>query len=184
MSLQVPSLSMLSNPLPPVVNKPVELPKYNPEEAPEENVKAPEADKLVIILHSRDVGDYEENLCKKYGRVRHWNPSMANRALTTLECDYLFVDIREKYARVNIAKEDPLKYKWAAYAQVWEKLDSHVYDDFLDDINILTKFPDMKCTYKYEYDDLLTKKKKIKSPSSCLSLLSFLVNIFDSVKKQ
>ena len=184
MSLQVPSLSMLSNPLPQVIKQPsIELQQKHAD-APVEDCKAPEDDKLVIILHSRDVGDSEENLCKKYGRVRHWNPSMANRALTTLECDYLFVDVREKYARVNISKEDVSKHKWCAYANVWEKLDSHVYDDFIDDINILTKFPDMKCAYKYEYDDLLTEKKKIKSPSSCLSLLSFLVNIFDSVKKQ
>lgn len=174
MSLQVPSL-VLSNPLPAVV-KSVEA------EIKEEEQKN-EKDLLVIILHSRDVGDTEENLCRKYGRVRHWNPTMANRSLETVDCDYLFVDIRNKYARISVSKEDVTKYKWCAYANVWEKLDSHVYDEFISDINILTKFPDMKCTYKSEYDDLLTERKKIKSPSSCLSLLSFLVNIWNTVKK-
>lgn len=172
--------------LPPVIKqvalKPVVEEKRD--ESPVEDMRAPEEKQLVIILHSRDVGDTEENLCKKYGRVRHWNPSMANRSLDTIECEYLFVDIREKYARVNISKVDASKYKWCAYAHVWEKLDSHVYEDFINDINIITKFPDMKCTYKYEYDDLLTEHKKIKSPSSCLSFLSFLVNIWSTVKKE
>ena len=177
MSLQVPSL-VLSNPLPAVV-------KQAEPELKEEEAKPDAQDLLVIILHSRDVGDTEENLCKKYGRVRHWNPTMANRSLESIResADYLFVDIRDKYARVSIAKVDVTKFKWCAYAHAWEKLDSHVYDEFISDINILTKFPDMKCTYKNEYDDLLTEKKKIKSPSSCLSLLSFLVNIWSTVRR-
>jgi hypothetical protein len=176
MSLQVPQL-------PPVIAKVAEelLPK-----AKQFDAEPSESDKLVIILHSRDVGDAEETLCRKYGKFRHWNPSMANRPLETIResCDYLFVDIRDKYARTNISKVDVTKYKWCAYANVWEKLDTHVYDDFIDEIHIITKFPDMKVTYKSEYDDLLTEKKKIKSPSSCLSLLSFLVNIWSTVRKE
>jgi hypothetical protein len=172
MSLQVPQL-------PPVIAKVAEELLQ-----PEAKQFDAESDKLVIILHSRDVGDAEERLCQKYGRIRHWNPSMANRSLDTVDCEYLFVDIRDKYARTNISKVDVTKYKWCAYANVWEKLDTHVYDDFIDEIHIITKFPDMKVTYKSEYDDLLTEKKKIKSPSSCLSLLSFLVNIWSTVRKE
>ena len=104
--------------------------------------------------------------------------SMENRSLDTVDCEYLFVDIRDKYARTNISKVDVTKYKWCAYANVWEKLDTHVYDDSIDEIHIITKFPDMK------HDDLLTEQKKIESPSSCLSLLSVLVNIWSTVRKE
>lgn len=176
--------------LPPVINsfkkvvKTAEEVKEEIDNSPLEDMRAPEEKQLVIILHSRDVGDAEENLCRKYGRVRHWNPSMANRSLATVDCEYLFVDIRDKYARTNISKEEPARHKWCAYANVWEKLDTHIYDEFIEEINIITKFPDMKVTYKHEYDDLLTQKKRIKSPSSCLSLLSFLVNIWSTVSKK
>lgn len=175
MSLQVPQL-------PPVIAKVAEV----VEEVKKFDVELDEkeSDKLVIILHSRDVGDAEEKLCQKYGRVRHWNPSMANRSLNTVDCEYLFVDIRDKYARTNISKVDVSKYKWCAYVNPWEKLDTHIYDDFIEEINMITKFPDMKVTYKSEYDDLLTEKKRIKTPSSCLSLLSFLVNIWQTVAKK
>ena len=161
-----------------------QLPSVIKQVIEEKEPEAPESsDQLVIILHSRDVGDAEETLCRKYGRVRNWNASMANRPLSTVDCQYLFVDIREKYARTNISKVDVADFKWCAYANVWEKLDTHFYDDFIDEINIITKFPDMKVTYKHEFDDLLTQKKKIKSPSSCMSLLSFLVNIWSTVRR-
>jgi hypothetical protein len=137
---------------------------------------------IVIILHTRDITDSDENLCRKFGRVRHFNPSMYNRDLSTVPTDYLFVDVRDKVTRMQISKIDVSKFKVCAYVQPWEKLDN-LFDEFCKDMNIITKFPDTKVTYKAEFDDLLCERKKIRSPSSCLSFLAYLVNIWDQVRK-
>lgn len=185
MSLQVPSLSMLSNPLPPVVKPqpPIEL-EVKHQDAPEEAVKAPEYDQIVLILHTRDVSADEEQLCRKFGVVRHFNPSMVNIPLQTVKADYIFCDIRNKYYRINIAKIDTSKFKVCALVNAWQKRDN-IFDDFVDEINVMTKIPEDKVAFKSEFDDLLTCKKLIKSPgNSCLSLLSYIVNLWDEIKKK
>lgn len=174
MSLQVPSLN-LSNPLPPVVN-------VKPELALDEKQQA--NDKIVLILHSRDITIEEENLCKKFGSVRNFNPSMCNISVETVPANYLFVDIRVKYYRLAISKVNPDNFRICALVNSWEK-HNNIFDDFCD-VNIMTKLPhDVKVTYKHEFDDLLCNKKLIKSPgNSCLSLMSYLVNIWDELKRK
>jgi hypothetical protein len=139
-------------------------------------------EQIVVILHTRDISESDENLCRKFGRVRHFNPSMYNRDLSSVPCDYLFVDVRDKVTRMQISKINTALFKVCAYVNVWEKLDN-LFDDFMKDINILTKFPETKVTYKAEFDDLLCERKKIRSPSSCLSFLAYIVNIWDQVRK-
>ena len=90
MSLQIPSLT-LSNPLPPVVKQSsIEPPKYQ-EPQPEPETKASDDQKMVLILHTRDITSDEELLCRKFGTVRHFNPSMVNIPLETVKADYIFV---------------------------------------------------------------------------------------------
>ena len=60
-----------------------------------------------------------------------------------------------------------------------------IFQDFKDDINVMTKFPHQyKVAYKCEFDDVLTSCKKIKNSSCFLSLVSFLVNGFQTVLKK
>ena len=183
MSLQIPSLSMLSNPLPPVVkHQPIEL-EVKHQDAPEENVKPPK-DKTVLILHTRDVSNDEEQLCRKFGVVRHFNPSMVNIDLSTVQADYIFCDVRNKYYRIQISKVDLEKFRVSCLVNSWEK-HNNIFDDFAE-VNIITKMPhDVKVAFKHEFDELLCNKKLIKSPgNSCLSLLSYLVNIWDELKRR
>ena len=200
--LQVPSLSMLSNPLPPVLKQPsIELHnstslnhldsfalqkelQQKHADAPVEDMKAPEDERTVLILHTRDVTDDEEQLCRKFGVIRHFNPSMVNIPLETVKAHYIFVDVRNKYYRINIAKVDVTKFRVCALVNSWEK-HNNIFDDFCD-VNIMTKLPhDVKVAFKSEFDDLLTNKKLIKSPgNSCLSLLSYLVNLWDELKRK
>lgn len=157
------------------------VPKLPPVIQQVEEKQEERKEKLVVILHTRDVSEAEENLCRKFGRVRHYNPSMINRDLQTVPADYLFCDVRDKVTRIHIGKLDANEYNVCAYVNSWEKLDN-IFDDFAD-IRVFSNFPDSKVTYKEEFDSLLCDKKKIKAPNSCLSFLSCVVNIWDSVKK-
>ena len=181
-SLTVPSLvNMLSNPLPPVVAKaaaPVEEVKV------EVQPQSENQEKIVLILHTRDITPEEENLCRKFGSVRNFNPSMCNISVETVPANYLFVDVRVKYYRLAISKINPDKFRICSLVNSWEK-HNNIFDDFCD-VNMITKLPfDVKVTYKHEFDELLCNKKLIKSPgNSCLSLMSYLVNIWDELKRR
>jgi hypothetical protein len=183
MNIQVPALS-LSAPLPPVLKQlSVAEPAKKQEE--EAEVKAPDADSTILILHTRDISSDEEQLCRKFGTVRHFNPSMVNIDLATVQAQYIFVDVRNKYYRIQIAKVDTDKFRVCALVNSWEK-HNNIFDSFVDGINLMTKLPhDVKVAFKEEFDDLLCSQKLIKSPgNSCLSLMSYLINIWDELKRK
>ena len=200
---QVPSLAMLSNPLPQVVvssdaflAKKQELEKkyvdypVDDVKAPEvqldvqSEVPQPEKDKIVIILHTKDVSQEDRELLKKFGKIRDMNYSMYNLPLEDLDCHYLLVDCREKLNKMHITRVDVNKFKFVAYVQPFQKHDN-IFEDFLDDINVMTKFPkDYKVAFKSEFDDVLTSMKRIKNSSCFLSFVSFLVNGFQAVMKK
>lgn len=182
-SLTVPSLSLLSNPLPPVIPKAAPVEEVKVEVAPEPQPQP--NNKIVLILHTKDVSSEDENLCRKFGTVRHFNPSMVNISLESVKADYIFVDVREKYYRIHIAKVNTDNFRVCALVNSFEK-HNNIFDNFVDDINIMTKLPvDVKVAFKEEFDDLLCSKKLIKSPgNSCLSLLSYLVNIWEELKRR
>lgn len=201
--LQIPSLAMLSNPLPQVVvssdaflAKKQELEKKYAD-YPVDDVKAPEVqldvqsevlkpekDKIVIILHTKDVSQEDRELLKKFGKIRDMNYSMYNLPLEDLDCHYLLVDCREKLNKMHITRVDVNKFKFVAYVQPFQKHDN-IFEDFLDDINVMTKFPkDYKVAFKSEFDDVLTSMKRIKNSSCFLSFVSFLVNGFQAVMKK
>jgi hypothetical protein len=175
-ALQVPSLN-LSNPLPTVIKPAVES-------VLEEKTSKLADDKIVLILHTRDITPEEENLCKKFGSVRNFNTSMCNISVETVPANYLFVDVRVKYYRLAISKINPDNFRICSLVNSWEK-HNNIFDDFCD-VNMMTKLPhDVKVTYKLEFDELLCNKKLIKSPgNSCLSLMSYLVNIWDELKRK
>ena len=185
--LQIPSLSMLSNPLPPVVKQPsIELQqKYA--DLPVEDMKAPpppNIDKIVVILHTKDVSQEDRDLLKKFGRVRDMNYSMYNLPLGDLVCDYLLVDVREKLNKLHISRVNVDDFKFCAYVHSFQKHDP-IFQDFKEDINMMTKFPhEYKVAFKEEFDEVLTSMKKIKNSSCFLSLVSFLVNGFQAVMKK
>lgn len=180
-SLQVPSLAnILSNPLPPVVKPtvPVDDVKVEVPQPQQEN-----NDKIVIILHTKDVSQEDRDLLKKFGKLRDMNYSMFNLDLSELDCDYLLVDVRDKLNKLHITRVDIEKFKFCAYVHSFQKHDN-IFEDFNENINILTKFPhEYKVAFKSEFDDVLTSMKKIKNSSCFLSLVSFLVNGFQSVLK-
>ena len=148
------------------------------------NVPLVPSTKLIICLHTKDIGDDNINLFNKFGRTRNFNPSMINIDLNKLDCEYLFVDVREKAFRTAMSKVDFENFNVFGLLNVWEKHDN-LFQEIDPDINILTKFSkSQKFAFKHEFDDYLLNTSKIRSPSTCLSLLAFLVNVFDSVKKK
>jgi hypothetical protein len=110
---------------------------------------------------------------------------MVNLDLTSVNAQYIFVDVRNKYYRIQIAKVDTDKFRICALVNSWEKHNA-IFDGFVEEINLMTKLPyDVKVAFKEEYDELLCSKKLIKSPgNSCLSLMSFLINIWDELKRK
>lgn len=135
--------------------------------------------KMILVLHSKDVTPEEELLFRKFGKTRHWNSGMINVDLQQLECDYLFCDMTDKMCRLHVGKLDFDQFRVCAYCHVWEKFDETYRH--LGDVNVVTKFPFIKVAFKDEFDNMLLDKKRIKSPNSCLSLLSFLINGLRSI---
>ena len=186
MSFQVPSLAMLSNPLPQVVKlaAPVDEVKVDVQPVQQPEVPQPEKDRIVIILHTKDVSQEDRELLKKFGKVRDMNYSMYNLPLENLECDYLLVDVTNKLNKLHITRVDVDKFKFVAYVHPFQKHDN-IFEDFLEDINVMTKFPiDYKVAFKSEFDDVLTSMKRIKNSSCFLSFVSFLVNGFQALPKK
>jgi len=154
------------------------------ENHPTEDVQSPQIHKIVIILHTKDVDNEDRLLLQKFGRVRDLNYSMYNLDLNKLDCDYLLVDCRDKLNKLHITRVNVDDYKFCAYVHCFEKHDP-IFDDFKDDINVMTKFPhEYKVAYKCEFDEVLTSCKKIKNSSCLMSLLSFLVNGAASILKK
>jgi len=85
---------------------------------------------------------------------------------------------------MHIARVCVDKFNSCAYVHSFQKHDN-LFDEFLGDINVMTKFPhEYKVAFKCEFDDVLTSCKKIKNSSCFLSLVSFLVNGAFSVLKK
>ena len=187
-SFQVPSLSMLSNPLPQVVKCPLAGAAPPVEEVKVEVVQPEipqtEKDKIVIILHTKDVSEEDRELLKKHGSLRDMNYSMYNLPLENLQCNYLLVDVTNKLNKLHISRVNTENFKFCAYVHSFQQHDN-IFEDFLENINVMTKFPtDYKVAFKSEFDEILTSLKKIKNTSCLVSLLSFLINGLGAVMKK
>lgn len=143
-----------------------------------------EDEKIVVVLHTKDLSQEDLDLLKKHGSIRNYNYSMFNLDLTKLTCKYLLVDVRDKLNKLHIQRVNKDKFKWVGFVHSFQKHDN-IFNDFIENINVISNFPhDYKVAFKEEFDQILTEVKKIKTTGCLISLLSFLMNGASSLLKK
>lgn len=161
-------MSLIDN-LPPII-KPqekveekkfdVELNELNPE------------NKRFVIVCSRDMSAEDEEVFRQHGKVLRWKKeSFLNLPFEQLDFDFLFIDIREKEARLTLNRQDLNKYNKVAYVYAIQK----GVDDFLNEIDSvdISSIPRYAINAKDFKHQLLTQK--ITAPSLTKSFLRYFM---------
>jgi hypothetical protein len=141
----------------------LELKEYDPET------------KRFIIVCSRDLSAEDEDVFKQHGKTLRWKKeSFLNLPFEQLDFDFLFIDIREKEARLTLNRQDLSKYNKVAYVFAIQK----GVDDFLSEIDTvdISSIPKYAINAKDFKHQLLTQK--ITAPSLAKSFLRFFVRCF------
>lgn len=88
--------------------------------------------KRFVIVCSRDVSAEDEALFKQHGKTLRWKKeSFLNLPFEQLDFDFLFIDVREKEARLTLGRQDLSNYHKVAYVYAIQK----GVDDFLSEID-------------------------------------------------
>lgn len=138
-----------------------------------------EKDKRFIIVHSKDISREDKEEFSYHGKVVIWDDRYKNMKYEDIEFDYLFVDIRDKVARYNLASQDIESYNVVLFLSWIDKI-----EDFVEQIskktneksNIITSVP-KKCISKEHFNaSLLTEK--LSSPSCFKAFFKTLLRAF------
>lgn len=132
-----------------------------------------------IIVHSKDISREDKDEFSNYGKVVLWDNRFQNLKYTDIEFDYLFVDIRDKIARYNLACQEIEVYNVVLYVSWYEKIEEfieQIMNKTKDSANVITSVPN-KCISKDHFNkSLLTEK--LSSPSCIKSFLKTLYRAF------
>jgi len=131
--------------------------------------------KRFIIVCSRDLSEDDEKIFIQHGKVLRWKKeSFLNLPFEQLDFDFLFIDIREKEARLTLNRQDLDKYNKVAYVFAIQK----GVDDFLSEIDTvdISSIPKYAINGKDFKHQLLNQK--ITAPSLAKSFLRFFVKCF------
>lgn len=132
-----------------------------------------------IVVHSKDISREDKDEFQTYGRVVFWDGRYQNMKYTDIEFDYLFVDIRDKQARYNLASQNLEVYNVVLYVSWYEKIEEfieQIMSKTKDNANVITSVPN-KCISKEHFNrSLLTEK--LSSPSCIKSFLKTLYRVF------
>lgn len=149
--------------LPPVINQIVE-----PKQEKRDEIDVP---KKLLVIHSKDVSSEERKVFQFWGKVCVWDDRYINISLDNLpDCDYYFMDLRMRSARLAIGSADLSKYTIVAYIPWW-----HKGEKFLSQLvsTACTKFP-LRAISKADFDHQLVSEK-IESPSLIRTFIGWLV---------
>lgn len=167
-----PRMSLIDT-LPPVI-----VPKVEP--IPHEEKKfdlqlEEEEEKRFIIICSRDLSPEDEGIFKQHGKTLRWKKEcFFNLPFSELDFDFLFIDIREKEARLTLNRQDLSKYSKVAYVYAIQK----GIDDFLNEVDTvdISSIPQYAINAKDFKHQLLTQK--ITAPSLTKSFLRYAAKCF------
>lgn len=169
--------------LPPVIAKPEESKaevKFDVELAePSNNSGSASAllaeEKRFIIICSRDLSPEDEAVFKQHGKTLRWKKEcFFNLPFSELDFDFLFIDIREKEARLTLNRQDLSKYSKVAYVYAIQK----GIDDFLNEVDTvdISSIPQYAINSRDFKHQLLTQK--ITAPSLTKSFLRYAAKCF------
>lgn len=160
-------------PLPPVL-KPIR-------EEKSEEVKADEVKdacvptKRFVIVCSRDLSADDEAIFKQHGKTLRWKKeSFLNLPFEQLDFDFLFIDAREKEARLTLGRQDLSLYHQVAYVYAIQK----GLDDFLEELDTvdISSIPQHAINGKDFRHQLLNQK--LTAPSLAKSVFRFFMGCF------
>ena len=179
MSLQLPSLSMLSNPLPPVLAKQSSAPiqpdvKY---EAPDEDVQPLQENYKIVIMYTKEVSQNDLQMIQRHGKVIKFNSSLINVDLKTINGDYILCDANDQACLQSLEphfNNDKDRIDFCCYCHFFEK-------EHFEQMHCFSSFKDAKD--KNSFDFLLLNKKNFKKPNTLMSCAYFLVNFISKLKK-
>lgn len=170
-SLNVPSLSALSNPLPSVVNAvKQQVEQKQSEPLLEDNHK-------IVILYSKEVSSQDLEMIRRHGKVLFFNASLINVDLKSIDADYILCPADDEPCLRSLEKhfnDDKDNIDFCAYCRFYEK--TH-----FDNMNSFASFKDAK--NKEDFDFTLLNKKNFKKPNAVVSCASFFINFLAGLKK-
>jgi hypothetical protein len=163
-------------PLPPML-KPIEEEKA--EEKKEQSsaslVEVNAETKRFVIVCSRDLSAEDEAIFKQHGKTLRWKKeSFLNLPFEQLDFDFLFIDAREKEARLTLGRQNLALYHQVAYVYAIQK----GVDDFLSEMDTvdISSIPQHAINGKDFRHQLLNQK--LSAPSLAKSVFRFFVGCF------
>ncbi len=130
-------------------------------------------DKRFVVIYSKTPEKEELEEFMQWGKVVQWGDHYLNLQFEDLDFRYLFIDIRSKSARRELAQNDLSKYNIVLFVSWYEQI-----EDFISQIqtknensNVLTSIP-KKCISRDKFEASLLDEKLV-SPSLIKSFLKF-----------
>ena len=168
----------LLSPLPPVLKQEQSSASLveKKEEAKEEGCgDACVPTKRFVIVCSRDLSAEDEAIFKQHGKTLRWKKeSFLNLPFEQLDFDFLFIDAREKEARLTLGRQNLSLYHQVAYVYAIQK----GVDDFLSEMDTIdiSSIPQHAINGKDFRHQLLNQK--LSAPSLAKSVFRFFVGCF------
>jgi len=141
------------------------------ERTPAEEAK----DKRFLIVCSRDLSAEDEAIFKQHGKTLRWKKeSFLNLPFEQLDFDFLFIDAREKEARLTLGRQNLALYHQVAYVYAIQK----GVDDFLSEMDTvdISSIPQHAINGKDFRHQLLNQK--LTAPSLAKSVFRFFMGCF------
>lgn len=128
--------------------------------------------KPLIVLCSRDMSDEDLEKFEQQGKTLKWKDSLINVPFSSLEFDYLLIDLRSKNARITIQRQDLSRYNVVAYVWAIQK----ETDDFISQSGAIaiSSIPEHAIN-KADFDQQLLTEK-LKAPSVAKSFLRIVMS--------
>lgn len=131
-------------------------------------------DKRFIIALSRDMSDDDVAVFRQHGKVLVWGPQFLNVPFSSLEFDYLLIDLRSKEARLTLNRQDLDKYHKVSYVWWIQK----GIDDFIDQLGAvdISSVP-QHAINRADFESMLLNEK-ISAPSVAKSVFRIVKGCF------
>ena len=132
-------------------------------------------DKRFVIVCSRDLSADDETRFKQHGKTLRWKKeSFLNLPFEQLDFDFLFIDVRDKEARLTLGRQDMSLYHKVAYVYAIQK----GVDDFLSEMDTvdISSIPQHAINGKDFRHQLLNQK--LTAPSLAKSVFRYFVGCF------
>jgi hypothetical protein len=71
--------------------------------------------KRMIVILSREMAEEDKAVFRQHGKVVEWSEKLLNISFSSLEFDYLLIDIRSKEARLTLGRQDLKDYNLVSY---------------------------------------------------------------------